>query len=290
MKPAPFAYHNPRSLAEAVALLGQHRDEARILAGGQSLVPMMNMRIAQPAHVIDINGLHELAYIRDGSDQIAIGALTRHDDVARSALVRTACPLLAEAAATVGHYAIRQRGTLGGSLAHADPAAQLPLVAAALDAAIDVVGPGARRTVVAHDFFLAMMTTALGPDEIVVEVRFPKRAPREGSAFEIFSRRRGDFALAAAAATVTLDDAHCVLRMRLGIGGVHAVPATFADIAQAQRGQRADARWCGEVAAAVRSRVEPEDSRLVPSEYRRDLCEVLTRRALERCLVHAEAD
>ena len=289
MKPAAFAYHRPRSLEEALALLQQHGDEAKILAGGQSLAPMLNMRLAQPAHLIDVNDLHEIAYIRDGGENVAVGALARHDDVARSPLVRTACPLLAEAAATVGHYAIRQRGTLGGSLAHADPAAQLPLVAAVLGASIDVVGPGGRRTLDARDFFLSVMSTALAVDEIVVEARFPKRALREAPAFEIFSRRRGDFALVAVAATVALDDANGVSQMRLGVGGVQPVPLTLDDVAQAQRGRRPDAKWCREVAVATRARIEPEESLLIPAEYRRDLCEALTRRALERCLARAAA-
>jgi carbon-monoxide dehydrogenase medium subunit len=287
MKPASFVYHRPQSLAQALALLELHGDDAKILAGGPSLAPMLNMRLAQPAHLIDVNDLHEIAHIRDGGQSVAVGALARHDDVARSALVRSACPLLGEAAATVGHYAIRQRGTLGGSLAHADPAAQLPLVAVVLDATIDVVGPGARRTLVARDFFLSVMTTALAPDEILVEVRFPKRAEREGAAFEIFSRRRGDFALVAVAATVTLDDGNRVARLRLGVGGVHPVPVALDDVAQAQCGRGADARWCREVAAAARARIAPEENRVVPAEYRRDLCEALVRRALERCIARA---
>jgi carbon-monoxide dehydrogenase medium subunit len=287
MKPAAFAYHRPRSLEQALALLEQHGDEAKILAGGQSLAPMLNMRLAQPAHLIDVNDLHEIAYIRDGGEDVAVGALARHDDVARSPLVRSACPLLAEAAATIGHYAIRQRGTLGGSLAHADPAAQLPLVAAVLDATIAVVGPRAGRSLAARDFFLSVMTTALADDEIVVEARFPKHAPREGAAFEIFSRRRGDFALVAVAATVALDDGNRVSRLRLGVGAVHPVPVTLDEVAQAQRGRTANAQWCRDVAAAARARIEPEESPLVPAEYRRDVCEALTRRALERCLARA---
>jgi aerobic carbon-monoxide dehydrogenase medium subunit len=289
MKPAAFEYHRPQSLAQALALLERHGDDARILAGGQSLAPMLNMRLAQPAHVIDVNDLHEIAHVRDAGEHLAVGALARHEDVARAALVRDACPLLAEAAATIGHYAIRQRGTLGGSLAHADPAAQLPLVAVVLDAAIDVVGARSRRTVAARDFFLSLMTTALAPGEILVEARFPKSRAREGAAFEIFSRRRGDFALVAVGATVTLDGANRVSRLRLGVAGVHPVPVTLDDLAEAQDARIANAQWCRDVAAAARAQIEPEESHLVPAEYRRDLCEALTRRALERAVDRARA-
>jgi carbon-monoxide dehydrogenase medium subunit len=284
MKPAPFTYHRPSSLSQALALLERYGEDVKIVAGGQSLAPMLNMRLAQPGHLIDVNDLPDLAHIRDSGRHVVLGALCRHDDVARSALVRAACPLLADAAATVGHYAIRQRGTLGGSLAHADPAAQLPLVAVVLGAEIDVVGPRSRRTVAASDFFVSVMTTALATDEVLVEARFPKCLPSEGSAFELHSRRRGDFALVAVAATVALDDAHRVVRLRLGIGGVHAVPVALDDLAARQQGRIANADWCREVAAAARASIEPEESRIVPAEYRRDLCEALTRRALERCV------
>ncbi|MGE5171565.1 MAG: FAD binding domain-containing protein [Rudaea sp.] len=287
MKPAPFTYHRPRSLSQALALLAQHGEEGKLLAGGQSLAPMLNMRLAQPAHLIDVNDLHEIGYIRDAGECIAVGALARHHDVARSALVRAGCPLLAEAAETIGHYAIRQRGTLGGSLAHADPAAQLPLVAVALGAEIDVVGPQGRRTLAARDFFVSVMTTALAGNEMIVEARFPKRRPREGAAFELFSRRRGDFALVGVAATVALDAGRRVAWLRLGVGGVHAVPLALDDVAEAQQGRIANADWCRELAAASGASIQPDENRIVPAAYRRDLCEALTRRALERCVAGA---
>jgi len=289
MKPAAFTYHRARSLAQVFELLASHGDAAKILAGGQSLAPMLNMRLAQPAHLIDVNDLHEIAHIRDAGRAIAVGALARHEDVARSDLVRSACPLLAEAAATIGHYAIRQRGTLGGSLAHADPAAQLPLVAVTLGAEFDVAGPRGRRTLAATDFFLSVMTTALAADEIVIEARFPRREPREGFAFELFSRRRGDFAIVAVAATLALDGAGRVARLRLGVGGVDVVPLALDDLARAQIGRPANGDWCREVAAAARERIAPEDSHLVPAEYRRELCAALTRRALERAIARGGA-
>ena len=287
MKPAAFIYHRARSLAQVFDLLGEHGDAAKVLAGGQSLAPMLNMRFARPAHLIDVNDLHEIAHIRDAGNAIAVGALARHDDLVRSKVVRSACPLLAEAAATIGHYAIRQRGTLGGSLAHADPAAQLPLVAVTLGAEIDVAGPRGRRTLAATDFFVSVMTTALQADEIVIEARFPKRAPREGWAFELFSRRRGDFAIVAVAVTVALDGANRATRLRLGVGGVDTVPLALDDVARTRCGRAANAAWCGELAAAARDRIAPEDSQLVTAEYRSDLCAALTRRALEHSVARA---
>jgi carbon-monoxide dehydrogenase medium subunit len=287
VKPAAFTYHRARSLADVFALLASHGDAAKVIAGGQSLAPMLNVRIAQPEHLIDLNDLHDLSYVRDMGTAIAVGALARHDDVASSELVRSACPLLAEAAATVGHYAIRQRGTLGGSLAHADPAAQLPLVAVALNADIDIESARGRRTLSGRDFFVSVMTTALEADEVIVEVRFPTLGAREGSAFELFSRRHGDFAIVAAAATIALDGRGRVARVRLAVGGVDAVPVSLEEIARRFAGREANAEWCSGLARAARERINPADDRRIPAEYRRELCAALTRRALERAIAHA---
>lgn len=287
MKPAAFSYHRARTLGDVFALLASYGDAAKVIAGGQSLGPMLNMRLAQPAHLIDLNDLRELSHIRDAGATLAVGALARHDDLARSELVRSSCPLLAEAAATVGHYAIRQRGTLGGSLAHADPAAQLPLVAVALGTQIDVVSPHGRRTLAARDFFVSVMTTALQADEIIVEVRFPKLDAREGSAFELFSRRHGDFAMVAVAATVALDRSDRAARLRLGVGGVDAVPVSLDEIARPFAGRVANAGWCSEIAEAARERVDPADDKRIPAAYRKELCAGLTRRALERAIARA---
>jgi carbon-monoxide dehydrogenase medium subunit len=287
MKPTAFTYHRPRALAEVLALLAEHGDAAKILAGGQSLGPMLNMRLAQPAHLIDINDLREFADIRDAGGTIAVGALARQHDVARSELVRGSCPLLAEATATIGHYAIRQRGTVGGSLAHADPAAQLPLIAITLGAAIDVVGPRGRRTMPAAEFFVSVMTTALEADELVAEVRFPKQAPGEGVAFELFSQRHGDFALAAVAATVAMAADGRVRSIRLGAGGVDAVPLVLTDAVRPLVGRAPDERWCDEVTDAATAHVNPEDTPRVPARFRQEVCAVLMRRALARAAARA---
>lgn len=284
MKPAPFSYHRPRSLAQALALLAEHGAEAKVIAGGQSLGPMMNMRLAQPAQLVDLNALEGLDAIREAADALEIGALARHHALATSPLVRGRCPLLAEAAQSIGHYAIRSRGTLGGSLAHADPAAQLPLVAATLGAEIAAAGPRGERRIPAGDFFVSLMTTALEPDEIIVSVSVPKAAPREAHGYVQFSRRRGDFAIVAVAATLLLDSAGRVERLRLGVGGVEDKPVALNELAARSRGQAADAAWAAAVAAAARDTVEPTDNPRVPAVYRRELVEVLTRRLLLKAL------
>lgn len=268
MKPAPFRYHRPGSLAEALALLAR-LDEAKLIAGGQSLAPMLNMRLVSPAELIDLNAVPGMAAIAGEGDFLVIGAMARHHQVASSPLVKKECPLLAKAAGTIGHYAIRTRGTLGGSLAHADPAAQLPLVAATLGAEIAVAGPRGERRIAAREFFVSLMATALARDEIIVAARFPKSAPGERHAFAHFSRRSGDFALVAVACT--LRDG----RLTIGIGGVEDKPLVCDDFGSV------DAQ---SAAQAVRSRVNPTDNPRVPAIFRRELVEVLTRRAVEKCL------
>jgi carbon-monoxide dehydrogenase medium subunit len=287
MKPAAFSYHRPRTLDEALDLLATHGDAAKLIAGGQSLVPVMNMRLAAPAELVDLNGLPGLAEIRDGSAFVELGALTRQHQVAESELVRARCPLLALAAATIGHYVIRQRGTLGGSLAHADPTAQLPLVAVTLGAEIDVASRRGRRTLPAADFFLSVMTTALEPDEVVVAVRFPVAEAGEGAAFELFSRRHGDFAIVAVAATMKVRDAR-IAGLRVGVGGVGPVPVAYAGLCAPYVGRPAEAGTIRDVARALRAAVEPEDDARIPAEFRRELAETLAQRALARALQTAQ--
>jgi len=268
VKPAPFRYHRPRSLADALQLLVK-LENAKLIAGGQSLGPMMNMRLVQPAELIDLNGVAGLDFISEKEDFLEIGPLARHQAIANSSLVRTRCPLLAEAARTIGHYAIRSRGTLGGSLAHADPAAQLPLVAATLGAQIVVAGKRGERRIAAKDFFVSMMTTALEPDEILVSARFPKAAPGERHAYVQFSRRQGDFAIVVVACTL-LDK-----KLKVGLGGVEDKPLVFDDFKSLDPAV---------VAKAARDAVHPSENPRIPSVYRRELVEVLTRRAVQKCM------
>jgi carbon-monoxide dehydrogenase medium subunit len=281
MKPAAFAYYRPASIEEALEQLAGLGAGAKVIAGGQSLGPMMNMRLAAPAQLIDLNDLTELAYVREAGDWIEIGALTRHEQIACSALVRRHCPLLAQAAQTIGHYAIRQRGTLGGSLAHADPAAQLALIAVTLDARLNLVRPGSKRSVQAGDFFVSAMTTALQADELIESVQFPKAAPREAAAFKMFNRRHGDYAIVAAATTVAVQGGK-VSALRLGLGGVAPMPRRMDEVTRHFLGGAPDERWVLRLAAAARQAVAPEDDTRIPALYRQELTETLVARALAR--------
>lgn len=286
MKPAPFDYVRADSLEEALRQLAAGDGQAKVIAGGQSFGPMLNMRLATPATLIDLNDLTELAYIRDSGEALEIGALTRHHQLAESALVQARCPLLAQAARTIGHYAIRQRGTLGGSLAHADPAAQLPLVAVTLQASIELISRRGRRSLPAAAFFLSAMTTALEPDEIIRCVRFPKAAAAEGSAFKLFNRRHGDFAIVAVAASLALEGER-IGRVRLGIGGADAVPRQADALVQSLAGQVPAAGWAEWAARAVEGALTPEDDARIPAQYRKELARTLVQQALERALERA---
>ena len=278
MKPAPFAYHRPQSVAEALGLLAELPD-AKPLAGGQSLGPMLNMRLARAENLVDLNDLAELDYVRERDGMIEIGALTRHHRLATAPEVARANPLLAAAAATIGHYAIRTRGTLGGSLAHADPAAQLPLLAVTLDAEIDILSAGGSRTVPAAAFFEGIMTVDLADGEIVGAARFPVLG-RAGWGFELFSRRRGDFAIVAVAATIDVAEDATVAAFRLGIAGVDGVPIRLVDIEAGAVGARVDEGWAHSIARAAAHAVDPGEDGRIPAEYRRELVESLTARAL----------
>ena len=288
MKPAAFIYHRPASLDEALALLDQLGPQARLLAGGQSLGPMLNLRLARPEHVIDLNDLTEFAYVRESGDAVEVGGLTRHYQLADSAYLRRHCPLLAQAAKTIGHYAIRQRGTLGGSLANADPVAQLALVAVALDARITLVRQGGRREIAANEFFLAAMTTGLEPQELLLSVRFPKFKTGEVSAYRMFNRRHGDFAVVAVAATLAVADGQ-VQRLRLALNGIASVPQRVDAVTSQFEGRRPGAQWAMDVAAAVAQAVQPEEDERVPVDYRRELAHSLSLSALTRTLEKLES-
>src|SRR6266571_1843509 len=207
MKPAPFAYHAPSSLDEALALLHDLCDEdAKVLAGGQSLMPILNMRLARVNHLVDINGVRELDSLREEPDGLVVGALTRHRTIEHSAQVARLHPLLAEAMPLIGDRQIRFRGTMGGSLAHADPAAELPTIAVALDAEMTVTGRSGTRQVQASDFFVSFFTTALEPDELLVSVRFPALRAGSGCAFLEFTRQLGAYPIVSAAAVMRIDN------------------------------------------------------------------------------------
>jgi aerobic carbon-monoxide dehydrogenase medium subunit len=295
MKPAAFTYHAPQTLGDALALLATHGDAARALAGGQSLVPMMNTRIARPEHVVDINALRELNFIRETPDTVELGALVRHCDIERSPLLQRVCPLLPAVAATIGHLAIRERGTIGGSLAHADPAAQWPMVAMLLNARIDLATSSGRRSIAARDFFAGVFTTAAETGELLTSVAFPRLAAREGVAYprlgtregwgyRAFTRRHGDYAVVAVAVTLKLDTDGTIDRLRLALGGVGGVPVSLHAIAAGWTGRILDAGAIREIAKQAAASVEPADDVQASAEFRRELIEVLTADALADAL------
>jgi carbon-monoxide dehydrogenase medium subunit len=287
VKPPPFEYEAPATLDEALGLLARHGEEARVLAGGQSLVPLLALRLARPDRLVDLNRVPGLAYVEEAGEELRIGAMTRQAAVERSAVVGRRCPLLREAVRLIGHPAIRTRGTVGGSLAHADPAAELPAAVAALGGTLVVAGPGGRRAVPAGDFFRALFTTALGPADVLVEVRLPAAPPRTGAAFREVSRRAGDFALAGAAAVVGLDgDGRCA-RVSVALAGVDATPTVVAEAPALLVGTRLGPREVDEVCARLGARLAPPADVHASAEYRRHLAGVLVRRALGAALARA---
>lgn len=287
MKPPRFTYFDPHTLPEALDLLQAHGTDAKVLAGGQSLVPMLNMRLARPAVLVDVNRLPGLAYIRDAGTYLAIGALTRHRQVEKSPLVAARCPLLSEAIRWVGHVQIRNRGTMGGSIAHADPGAELPAVVAALGGRIVLAGAGGdRREVTPDNFFLGWFMTSLQPGEMVVEVRVPTAPPHSGQAFVELARRSGDFALCGVAAHVELDDAGRVQDARMALIGVGPGPIV-PEVAGVLAGERPGAAALAAAADRARAAAEPEDDVHATADYRRHLAGVLARRALEQALARA---
>jgi aerobic carbon-monoxide dehydrogenase medium subunit len=286
MKPASFEYYSPASVAEALALLQQHASDARLLAGGQSLVPMMNFRLVAPAVIVDLNRIPELAYIEDDGDVVRIGAMTRQRTAEFSTIVGEKLPLLREAIKLVGHLPTRSRGTIGGTIAHADPSAEIPMVFQALEGDVVARGPQGERITGAADFFRDALTTSLAPDEMLVEVRWPAMPPGAGYAVEEFSRRHGDFAIAAIAAVVVRDSTHCT-KARLATAGIsaHSVRLRAAEeVLEAEGlGESAVAR-AADIAAGM---VEPLADQNASAEFRRHLTRVLTSRALCKAIAGA---
>jgi CO/xanthine dehydrogenase FAD-binding subunit len=277
MKPAAFEYIVADSVEMAVASLAQAGD-AKIIAGGQSLVPMLNFRLLRPSVLVDINRIPDLAYVREDGGVIRIGALTRHHRLETSPVIARHFPVLTEAMAHVAHLAIRNRGTIGGSLSHADPAAELPMMALLLDAELRVVSASGARTVAARDFFRDALSVDLAEDEIVTEVVLPK-LPNTGWGFAEVARRSGDFALAAVAATLTLSDGK-IARARVAMTGVAPTARRVTEAERLLIGQRLDDGVDSDVIEAVRAASEPPTDLHASAEYRRHLVGVLAGRAL----------
>jgi len=287
VKPPPFEYLAPRSLDEAVAALAEHGDEAKAMAGGQSLVPLLAFRLARPSVVVDLNGIPGLDGARLDGETLELGALTRQRDVERLAGLRQRCPMVVEAVEQVGHVAIRNRGTVGGSLAHADPAAEWTALALALDAELDLTGPSGTRTVPAREFLVSTFLTVLEPDELVTGVRLHVPNGRSGSCFTELSRRHGDFALAGVGALVTLDEGGIVTDARLALIGVGETAVRAEAAEQALRGHPPTAEVLAEAARAVEGELDPNSDIHASADYRRHVAGVLVRRALETAAARA---
>ncbi len=289
MKPAPFEYHRPATVEEALDLLARHGYDAKLLAGGQSLVPAMNFRLAQPAVLVDLNRVEELDYLREEPGLLRVGAMTRQRAAERSEAVARGAPLLAGTLPWVAHPQIRNRGTVGGSVAHADPAAEIPAVMLALDARFLLRGPGGERTVRAEEFFTGLFGTSLEPDEILVEVEIPAPAPGSGWAFDEVSRRHGDYALAGAAAVVTLDGAGRCTDARVVLLSVGGGPVLAAGAAAALVGEAPSEEAVRAAADAVGREIDPPADIHASAAYRRRLAEVLVRRVLPRAFERARS-
>jgi aerobic carbon-monoxide dehydrogenase medium subunit len=281
MKPASFEYHAPTTVDEALALLQANGPDCRVLAGGQTLIPMMNFRLASPPVIVDLNRIPDLAYIKDQGDAVCIGAMTRQRTIEFSPVVADKLPVLTAAIKLVGHLPTRSRGTIGGSIANADPAAELPMVLQVLDGAVVVRGPRGQRSIAASDLFQGAMTTSIAPDEILVEVRLPVMPAGAGFAIEEFARRHGDFAIAAVIAVILREGRGCA-RARIATAGVssHSERLRAAEQILEQHGLGEDA--IVQAAEAAAEAVEPLSDRQASAAYRRQLTQVLTERAVRR--------
>ena len=279
MKPPPFEYYRATTVEEAIALLSRYGPDAKVLAGGQSLLPMMKFRLARPSVLVDLHWVRDLAYAHQANGTVAFGAMARLDEL-ESDQARALCPILAEAAQHIGHPPIRHWGTVCGSLAHADPAAELPVLALALDAELVAIGPSGARVIPAQDFFVTMLTTSLGPSEILTEARFPVLRPESGWGFSELSRRPGDFAMVAAAATLQVGAKGTITHARIALGAMADRALRCPEAEAALLGQRGGRAAFEAVAALASALLTPPSDVHASSGYRRHLAKVLVERAL----------
>jgi len=279
LKPAQFEYHRPREIPEALALLTEIGDDGKILAGGQSLMPMMNFRLAQPAHLIDINFIDGLDYIRSEKGALKIGCLARQARALGDALIRQRSPLVAAGLAHVGYEQTRNRGTICGSLAHADPAAELPAVLLALDGSVVVASARGKREVAARDFFQSYLSTVLGADEIVLEASIPEQPAYSGSSFIEFARRFGDFAIVGVAVSLTLANDQ-IADARIALTGVSDKPWRERGVEEILIGKKSAPDLFNQVAQEIAARIDPNSDIHASGAYRKSLANILTRRAL----------
>ena len=287
MIPAAFEYHAPTSIGEAMALLARLGEDAKVLSGGQSLIPLMKLRLAAPRHVVDINGIPDLAYIQEADGFLRIGGLTRESDLEASELVRTRYPLLHDTSKVIADPLVRNLATLGGNLAHGDPANDHGATMLALGAEIVAVGPGGERGIPIASFFMGPFETALAPDEILVEIRIPMPGPRSGGAYVKMERKVGDFATAAVAAQVTLAANGTCERAGIGLTNVGVIPIKAERAEAALRGARPDHAAIQRAAQLAAEAAQPSADLRGSVEYKKDLVSVLTTRAVRRALERA---
>ena len=286
MKPPPFDYERPVDTNGALASLANHGGRAKVLAGGQSLLAMLNLRLLSPERLIDVSRLDELKYIRMAGNELRIGALTTHNTVLKSADVATYCPIMVEAYRHVSHHAVRNRGTIGGSLCHNDPAAEIPLVVNLLGASLVARSKNAERVIAADQFFLGNFETALKDDELLTEIRVPIPAKGHGWSFQEVSQRKGDFALVATAAMLTLENGAC-RDVRLGFRNAGETIFRLKAVEAQIEGQTPSERLFSAAASAAMKAVEPPSDLHADADYRRDLVKVLTERVLDKAVERA---
>jgi CO/xanthine dehydrogenase FAD-binding subunit len=281
MKPAKFEYIAPRTTAEALSALAEYGDGAKVLAGGQSLVPLMNMRLARPEVIVDINEVAELDYVREGDvGGLVIGSLTRQRQLEREPVVRDQFPVLTEAAELIGHFQIRNRGTVGGSLAHSDPAAELPAVMTAMDAEFVIAASTGERTLTPSEFFVTYLTTALEPNELLTEIRVPALPAGTGSRVYEVSRRHGDFALVGAVTLLEPGAGGTIGKARIALFGVNPTPVRATEAEQILAGQQASESLFREAGEIASRDLDPDGDIHASAEYRKEVSAVVVRRAL----------
>ncbi|HEX6966215.1 MAG TPA: xanthine dehydrogenase family protein subunit M [Gemmatimonadaceae bacterium] len=288
MYPAPFEYHVAGSIDEAIALLARYEDDAKLLAGGHSLIPLLKLRFAQPAHLIDVRKIPGLAGVREVDGAIVIGATTTHWMLESSDLLKKKLPIIPEAASQIGDVQVRNMGTIGGSLAHADPAADLPAVMLALEAQLTAVGPNGSRTIPAHDFFVGLLTSALEPHEVLTQIRIPIPPAGTGSAYVKYPHPASRFALVGVAAVLTLDGG-TIERARVAITGMGPTVARLTGVEQALTGKSADAATLAAGAQHASDSIETRDDLQGSAAYKAQLARVYTRRALVRAVERARS-
>lgn len=281
MKPCAFEYLSPKSVEEAINLLDRYGDDAKIIAGGQSLVPMMNFRLARPEILIDINGIKELEYIKTEGDELVIGALTRERDIEQSSVVVEKWPILSKAISFIGHSTIRNRGTIGGSLVHADPSAEIPTTLCALNGNVKIVGPSGEKILQPEEFFLTYLTTSLEPSDLLAEVRIPALPQKTGWSFMELSRRSGDFAIVAVGILLFTETSGVCSEVRISMGGVAPTPVRAEEAEALLAGQKITEKLIAEAAQQAAEETDTEPDYHASAEYRMDMARVFVKRGLQ---------